>query len=72
MDIEGNETVIFNDPASMELIKTFEYIAIELHYFANDGAQLEGVKAKTAEALASLNKTHNTRYDHIYFYARKK
>jgi len=47
LDIEGNETVIFNDPASMELMKTFEYIAIELHYFANDGEQLEVVKAKT-------------------------
>lgn len=72
LDIEGNETIIFNDPASMDLLKTFEYIAIELHYFANDGAQLEGVKAKTAEVLESLKETHNTRFDHIYFYATKK
>lgn len=72
LDIEGNETVIFNDPASMEMMKTFDYIAIELHYFASDGSVLEAVKAKTAEALASLNKTHHTRYDHIYFYATKK
>lgn len=71
IDIEGNETMIFNDPDSMNLLKTFEYICIELHYFANDGAQLEGVKAKTAEALESLKETHNTRYDHIYFYATK-
>lgn len=72
LDIEGNETVIFNDPASMELMKTFEYICMELHYFANDGAQLEGVKEKTAQALESLKETHNTRFDHIYFYARKR
>lgn len=72
LDIEGNETVIFNDPASMELMKTFEYICMELHYFAHEGSQLEGVKAKTKEALDSLNDTHTCRYDHIYFYARKK
>lgn len=72
MDIEGNETVIFNDKTSMDLMKTFEYIAIELHYFASDGSQLDAVKAKTKEALDSLNETHNTRYDHIYFYATKK
>jgi FkbM family methyltransferase len=72
LDIEGNETVIFNDKPSMDLMKTFDYIAMELHYFANDGAQLEGVKAKTAEALESLKETHNTRFDHIYFYATKK
>ena len=72
MDIEGNETVIFNDPASMEMMKTFDYIAIELHYFASDASVLDAVKAKTAEALSSLNETHNTRYDHIYFYATKK
>lgn len=72
LDIEGNETIIFNDPDSMELMKTFEYICMELHYFANDGSQLESVKTKTAEALESLKETHNTRFDHIYFYATKK
>lgn len=72
LDIEGNETVIFNDPDSMELLKTIDYIAIELHYFANDGEQLKGVRAKTDEALASLKDTHDTRYDHIYFYATKR
>lgn len=72
LDIEGNETVIFNDPASMELMKTFEYICIELHFFASDGAQLEGVREKTEQVLESLKETHNTRYDHIYFYATKK
>jgi FkbM family methyltransferase len=72
LDIEGNESVIFNDPASMELMKTFEYICMELHFFAYDGQELEKVKAKTKEALDSLNETHETRYDHIYFYATKK
>jgi FkbM family methyltransferase len=72
LDIEGNETIIFNDPESMELMKTFEYICMELHYFASDGSVLDSVKAKTAEALESLKETHNTRFDHIYFYATKR
>lgn len=72
LDIEGNETVIFNDKPSMDLMKTFEYICMELHYFASDGSQLDGVKAKTAEALEGLKETHNTRFGNIYFYATKK
>lgn len=71
LDIEGNETVIFNDPPSMDLMKTFEYICMELHYFASDGAVLDAVKKKTHEALNSLSETHSIRFDHVYFYARK-
>jgi hypothetical protein len=56
----------------MDLMRTFDYIVMELHYFAMDGASLDAVKAKTAEVLGILNETHNTRFDHIYFYARKK
>lgn len=72
LDIEGNETVIFNDKQSMDMLKTFDYIAIELHYYASDGEKRERVINKTNEALESLSKTHNIHYEHIYFYATKK
>jgi len=72
LDIEGNETVIFDDPASVEMMKTFDYIVMELHYFANDGDKLRAVRKKTDKILKSFNKTHNTVKDGIYFYAVKK
>lgn len=72
LDIEGNETVIFSDKSSMDLLRTFDYIAIELHYYASDGVKRDKVINQTAEVLESLNVTHNIRYDHIYFYATKK
>jgi len=72
LDIEGNETIIFNDKPSMDLIKTFDYICIELHFFAYSGQELDTVKAKTESVLNELKETHNTRLDNIYFYATKK
>lgn len=72
LDIEGNETVIFNDKPSMDLLRTFDYIAIELHYYASDGVKRDKVINQTADVLESLNVTHNIRYDHIYFYATKR
>lgn len=72
IDIEGNETVIFSDPKSVEMMKTFDYICMELHYYGVSSEAVEEVRKKTDEVLESFKETHNTRYDHIYFYARKK
>jgi len=72
LDIEGNETVIFNDPESMEILKTIDYICMELHYFAYSGAEQQAVIDITDKALAELTETHDTRKDGIYFYARKR
>lgn len=71
LDIEGNETVLFNDPASVEMLKTFNYITIELHYYACDGGKAQAVTDKTNEVLNELSKTHNTLKDGVYFYAVK-
>jgi FkbM family methyltransferase len=72
LDIEGNETVIFNDPGSMEMLKTIDYISLELHYFAADIDKLAVVRKITNDALDSLSATHDTCIDNIYFYARKR
>lgn len=72
LDIEGNETVMFSDPASMDMLKRVDYICMELHYYAADGDKLPEVKRITNEALASLSETHNTYLDNIYFYATKR
>jgi hypothetical protein len=74
LDIEGNETLIFSDPESMEILKTIDYMCMELHYFAHSGKEIEAVREVTKKALQELSETHNTRtsLDGIYFYARKR
>lgn len=73
LDIEGNETVLFNCKESMAMMRTFDYITIELHYFAMDGDKQKLVRQITDDTLLSLEKTHATSYDgHVYFYAVKK
>lgn len=73
LDIEGNETVIFNNKASMDFLKTFDYIAIELHYYASDNKKRSKVRSLTKQVLKELGKTHKTSTDHnVYFYATKK
>jgi len=72
LDIEGNETVIFNDPVSVEIMKTFDYIAIELHYYAQDGDRVMEVKNKTDRILNSFVNTHEVEINHMYAYLKKR
>ncbi len=72
IDIEGNETKIFDDKNSMDLLKTFEYVTIELHYFGMTPNGVRNIKKYTKNKLVSLNKTHDIKYNHPLFYATKK
>lgn len=72
IDIEGNETVIFNDRPSMALLKTFDYICMELHFYAADVKKYPIMHMKTFQGLTELAETHDTFLDNIYFYATKK
>lgn len=72
LDIEGNETVLFDDAHSMQAIKLFDYIVMELHWNGQDAEDVPKVREKTLWALDELRKTHNVEYEHIYVYATKK
>lgn len=72
IDIEGAETHIFEHEPSMEVLRNADYIAMELHYHALDGDQLEKVKEFTLNKLDSLKETHYTEHVHPMFYATKK
>lgn len=73
IDIEGGENAIFEDPKSIEALKTFDYICAEIHFYSIVGGLInEAVRAKTISALQELQETHDCELDHIYFYARKK
>jgi len=72
IDIEGAETEIFNHYPSMVALKTMDYLAIEIHYHAQDGSLYEGVKQKTLDAMKYFEDTHVCSYVHPIFYATKK
>lgn len=69
IDIEGNETCIFED--SMDTLKKFGYIAFELHNHALDFDSLQSVKDLTESSLKELYKTHTVIRDHVYAFATK-
>lgn len=71
VDIEGNDMVILNDPESLSLMKTFDYLAFELHNFAQTHEKVVKVRAKTEEAIKEISKTHKVTIDSPYFFARK-
>ncbi len=71
IDIEGNETKIFDDKDSMDFLRTFEYVTIELHYFGMTPNGVRNIKKYTKNKLVSLNKTHDIKYIHPLFYATK-
>jgi len=72
VDIEGSENVLLSDPASVELMKTFNYIALELHYFAQDGSKLDAVRKLTNDIIDSFGPTHEVEINHIYAYLKKR
>lgn len=72
LDCEGNETVIFNDPKSMEAFKKIDYICGEFHNQALSGDLSQGVRDVTMRAMEELKQTHDVEMNHIYFFATKK
>lgn len=72
LDCEGNETVIFNDPKSMEALKKIDYICGEFHNQALSGDLSQSVKDITLKAMEELKQTHDVEMNHIYFFATKR
>ena len=72
IDVEGAETEIFDDPESVEFLKTFEYICGELHFYAMDGSMIQPVVDITNKFFQHISYTHNVEIVGIYFYCKKK
>lgn len=71
IDIEGNEDSIFSDFQSMKAMLDMEYVAIEVHKFA-DGKRVERLAKETEKALSRFNKTHDVSWNESNFLARRK
>lgn len=74
IDVEGAENCIWYHRPSMEVLKKFDYIMLELHFCVKlgDHAAIKDMAESTIKGIMELTKTHNCYYDHIYFYAHKK
>lgn len=72
IDCEGAENTIWDDPASMEVLKRAGYIAAELHFYAMDGSGLEEVREQTLQGLDELNATHLGELNHIHYWATRR
>lgn len=72
LDCEGAENSIWDHPMDMRALKTFDYIAGEIHFYAHTGEEVPEVREKTMEALAELAETHTVELDNVNLWARKK
>jgi len=72
VDIEGNDTVVMNDPYSVALIKTFDYVAFEIHNYAQTHEKVIEVKKIVADFIESLSETHQVTIEHSYLFATHK
>lgn len=72
IDIEGAENAIFEDPDSVAALKQMDYIAMEVHFYATNGAEHKEVTRKTMEVLQELEDTHTCELNNKNFWATKK
>lgn len=71
MDIEGAEHHIFGDYYSMEVMKSIDYIAAEIHYHSANNDKAEEVKKVIDRGIAELSKTHHVIFDNVFLYANR-
>jgi len=64
--------VLFNSPDDVALMKSFDYLAMELHTYAQDGTLVDVVRDKTDEVLESFKATHEITREHIFAYITKR
>jgi len=72
IDCEGGENCLWEDPESMALLSTIDYITMELHYHGAHGGEMKRLREVTDNAINSLVDTHYIERDHIYVKARKR
>lgn len=74
IDIEGSETMLFQHKPSMDVIKSFDYVIMELHYFASDYDKVLSVTEITLNMCEELRLTHDVSLEEhgVYLYAKKR
>ncbi len=72
IDCEGAENTIWDDPASMAVLKRADYICAELHFYAMNASGSKEVRERTLQALDELSATHNGELNHVHYWAVKK
>lgn len=72
VDCEGAENSIWTHPPSMRVLCAMDYVAMEVHRYATDGAEQIEVNRVTDEALAVIARNHDCDVDGVHFYARLK
>lgn len=71
IDCEGGENSIWTDDGEMECLARADYVAIELHNHAQNGALLPEVKSATENGLKRLSKTHQIIREHVVVQATR-
>lgn len=72
VDCEGAENVIWGHKPSMDVLRNMDYLAMEIHYYALDGALHPEVVEQTQAALKSLEATHVCFLEGVHFWATKR
>lgn len=72
LDIELNESVIWDHKPSMDAIKDIDYFTGEVHWSMLTGNARIQSKQRTFEALNRFNDTHHMEINHTNFWATKK
>lgn len=72
IDIEGAEHTIWTHEPTMEALRKADYLCMEIHEYAFNGALLEEEKKETARALKSFEDTHTCERDGVHFFATLK
>jgi FkbM family methyltransferase len=72
IDCEGAENFLFSDAESFARIAKADYVAIELHNYAQDGSLSPEVKALTTATIEKFKDTHDCYQEHVMLYARKR
>lgn len=72
MDCEGAENSLWEDERSLAEIAKIDYVAMEIHDYALNGALLPKVKEAREKALKQIQKTHNCKHEGVHFWARRK
>lgn len=72
IDCEGAENCIWTHEPSMEFLRSFDYIAMEVHFYAATGIEYPEMELVTNMALQSFELTHDCQLERPHFWATKK
>jgi FkbM family methyltransferase len=72
IDCEGAENSIWEDSDSMNWLRRIDFIALEVHFYAQTHKEQVKVNKATLKALESLRATHDCDLEGVHFWATRK